>query len=207
MLIVASLAGLLSISHTNAFAQSLLKENRPVELLTFAIALWTALKAFQFAKEQTRKKNKLLALFYWLFALFFFFFAMEEIAWGQQFLKFDTPDFWEIRNAQDELTLHNYNHPSVQYLEALPLAAGLLGLLGIGANLAGQLPKRICPPLILFSWFATISLHSGIDLFHEFYIFSDGFDRLINHLDEAAEMLVAMSGLLYVHFNSRRLSA
>ena len=202
---IALLAGLLSLSATSEFAQWLLDENRPVELLTFAFALLAAVKSFKFAQKQA-KKNVPIALFYLLFALLFFFFAMEEIAWGQQFLQFNTPEFWRIRNAQDELTLHNYDHPSVRYLETYPLLAGLIGLIGIWANLTRRLPKRICPPLILGTWFATIALHSGLDLFHEFHIFSPSLDDLINHLDEAAEMLVALSGLLYIHYNSRRLS-
>jgi hypothetical protein len=46
----------------------------------------------------------------WVFlglALLFFFGAGEEISWGQHYLGFDTPEFWESRNVQRELTVHN----------------------------------------------------------------------------------------------------
>ena len=206
VLILALLALLLWLPASNRFGQWLLDENRPVELLTFAIALWAAFKGFKLVQKQSRKRNRLGMLFYLLFALFFFFFAMEEISWGQQLLGFSTPEFWRVRNAQDELTLHNYDFAGAVYLEAYPFAAGVIGLIGVWASWMNKLPDTISPPLILFPWFAAIALHSGIDLFHEFYIFSPAFDELINHLDEAAEMMVAIAGLLYVHFKARRLS-
>lgn len=110
-----------------------------------------------------------------------------------------------MRNAQDELTLHNYDYPGVVYLEAYPLMSGLMGLGAIAASLMKKLPKALSPSLLLLPWFIAIALHSGIDLFHEFYIPFPAFDTLINHLDEAAEMLTAMAGFLYVYLNANRL--
>ena len=206
VLILAPLALLLLMPASHEFAQWLLDENRPVELLTFAIALWASFKGFKLVQRQHRKHHRFEMLFYLLFSLFFFFFAMEEISWGQQLFGFSTPEFWRVRNAQDELTLHNYDFAGAVYLEAYPFAAGAIGLIGIWASWMKKLPDTISLPLVLVSWFAAIALHSGIDLFHEFHIFSPAFDELINHLDEAAEMLVAIAGCLYVHFKARRLS-
>lgn len=203
-LILAFLTVLLITPASSEFARWLLSENRPIELLTFAIALWTAFESFNLSR--VRKANQLERLSYLAVSFLFFFFAMEEISWGQQFIGFNTPEFWRVRNAQDELTLHNYDFAGAVYLEAYPFAAGIIGLIGIWAAWMNKLPEAISPPLILFSWFAAIALHSGIDLFHEFHIFSAAFDELINHLDEAAEMLVAIAGCLYVQLQARRLS-
>ena len=203
LLILLFLAILLLIPASHNFAQWLLTENRPVELLTFIMALWAAFESLKLTQKCSRKNYKLAMLFYLCFSFLFFFLAMEEISWGQHFFKFTTPEFWRIRNAQDELNLHNYDFIGVNYLEVYPLAFGVVGIIGIWANLTQRLPKIICPPLILWSWFAIITIHSGIDLFHEFYIVNIGFDDLVNHLDEAAEMLVAIAGLLYIYFNSR----
>jgi len=46
--------------------------------------------------------------FFWIFALLCFVVAMEEIAWGQQFIGYETPDFIKPINVQGEVTLHNY---------------------------------------------------------------------------------------------------
>jgi len=46
----------------------------------------------------------------WLFlflALIFLVGAGEEVAWGQHYLGYETPEFWKSRNVQEELTLHN----------------------------------------------------------------------------------------------------
>lgn len=206
LLILGVLAVFLLIPVTTKGTQWLLGENHPIELLTFVFALWAAFRSFKLSRREPIKKNRILSAFYLLFALLFFFFAMEEISWGQQFLKFSTPEFWRVRNVQDELTLHNYDFIGKDYLEIYPLIVGLVGLAGIWANWTGKFPKLFCPPLVLFSWFAAIVAHSSIDLFHDFYIFNTVFDDLINYLDEAVEMLVAMSGLLFVYFNARRLS-
>ena len=202
-LILLGLAALVLTPALSNFGYWLLDENRPVEVLTFLIALLAAIEGFRLSQHYARKNRRRLLIFYGLFALLFFFFAMEEISWGQQFLGFDTPEFWRVRNAQDELTLHNYDFSGAKYLEVYPLIAGLIGLLSVGAAWLRLLPKSISPPLILVSWFAAISLHSGLDLFHEFYIFNPGLDELINALDEAAEMLVAIAGFLFVYLKRR----
>ncbi len=46
----------------------------------------------------------------WLFlflAFIFFVGAGEEVAWGQHYLGYETPEFWKSRNVQEELTVHN----------------------------------------------------------------------------------------------------
>ena len=127
-----------------------------------------------------------------------FFLAMEEIAWGQQFLDFSTPEGWRDRNTQDELTLHNYDFRGVRFLEVYPLMFAVGGIIGIVLGAIGLVPKVIAPPVWMWPWFVVIALHSGIDLAHEFWVPSQGFDDLINDLDEAAEMLVAFAALTYV---------
>ncbi len=50
----------------------------------------------------------------------------------------------------------------------------------------------------IWPWFVVIAARSGLDLFPEFAIPSTRLDEVVNHLDEAAEMLVALSALTYV---------
>ena len=44
--------------------------------------------------------------FYLAFAFMMFFVAMEEIAWGQQYLGFRSPDIFLELNVQNEFTFH-----------------------------------------------------------------------------------------------------
>jgi hypothetical protein len=205
-LIMLLISVLLILPLSNKFAQWLLEENHPVELLTFLISFWAAVLGFRFVKRIKGKDSMVIVVFYLCFSSFMLFLAMEEVSWGQQFFKFDTPEFWKVRNAQGELTFHNYAFAGVNYLELYPLAFGIAGLIGIWVNLTCKIPQIICPPLILWSWFTVIFIHSGIDFSHEFYILNPAFDELINHLDEAAEMLVAISCFLYIWLNERRFS-
>lgn len=41
----------------------------------------------------------------------FFIFAFEEISWGQSFLGFNSPEFFEKYNFQQEMNLHNFLNP------------------------------------------------------------------------------------------------
>ncbi|MEL6988932.1 MAG: hypothetical protein AAGK97_14055, partial [Bacteroidota bacterium] len=57
----------------------------------------------------------------------------------------------------------------------------------------------------LLSWFVIITFISAIDLFQDFVVIQEQFDYLINYLDEVIEMLVAISGFLYIRLNQKRL--
>ena len=48
--------------------------------------------------------------FFWLI------FAMEEISWGQRVFGIDSPQFVENYNYQNELNLHNFLNPVIEYL-------------------------------------------------------------------------------------------
>jgi hypothetical protein len=45
----------------------------------------------------------------WLFTLGCLFVALEEIAFGQQFFHFSTPETWRELNFQEQTTIHNLN--------------------------------------------------------------------------------------------------
>ena len=193
---------LLVLDPTQWIAVRLLGENQLVELLTFATLLAGGILGLSLVwRSRRRIDNNLIVTFYTLFSLGLLFIAMEEISWGQQFFHFATPEWLAGINAQDELTLHNINLFS-DYLEAWPLAFGLGGCLGVGLGSYSRF-RPIAPSLLLLPWFIIIGLHSAIDLYHEFHIFSHHLDQLINHLDELAECMVGVSSLLYIWLNRR----
>jgi len=188
------------LSHDGALA--LLDENAPVEFLTFVFGIWAAAEALRMSWQLRSRGEYFAATFYVAFGALMLFLGMEEIGWGQQFLGFPTPAAWKPYNAQGETTLHNIKLIA-KYLETLPLGYGVVALIGTYAAPRLRLPAATWPSRLLVSWFVVITAQSAIDLMHEFTIPSATLDTLINELDELSEMLVALSGVLYVRLNQQ----
>ncbi|HUS59891.1 MAG TPA: hypothetical protein VMX76_00680 [Nevskiaceae bacterium] len=89
----------LKLSHEDNFI-----ENMQVLVLVLG-AFWSLNTAIKFIHA---RKYFYSALF--LFVVFVLFFtAGEEVAWGQRFLHFSSPEYFLVNNAQKEITIHNLN--------------------------------------------------------------------------------------------------
>lgn len=180
----------------------LLEENHPVEMLTFIFLLAGGLRGAILAWRAYRHgEAKLCIWFYLVFAAGLLLTAMEEIAWGQKFLDFETPSAWKELNAQGETTLHNLRamgaHNSV-----FRLVFGLGGLIGVWLIRFPSLRKIAVPPILL-SWFWVITAHSIVDLFNDFVPIEKDFDLGIHWLSELVEMLIGMASFLYTYLHGR----
>ena len=51
-----------------------------------------------------------------IFGLLWLIFAIEEISWGQRIFGIATPDFFDKYNYQQELNIHNFLNPIINYL-------------------------------------------------------------------------------------------
>ena len=121
---------------------------------------------------------------------------MEEIAWGQQFLGFETPSFIKAANKQGELTLHNIK--GLQgHSEYFRVLFGMGGFVELSLNLHTRFLKISVPP-ILFSFFIVIIAVSILDLFNDFVSLGERFDWGIRWMSEVIEMLIGGAGFLYV---------
>jgi glucan phosphoethanolaminetransferase (alkaline phosphatase superfamily) len=81
-------------------------ENGPYEILQFFVLLWAmAIAAFTLFKMDRGNKP----LMGWILLAFLccFYVGGEEISWGQQFLNWNTPEYWAQLNDQNETNLHN----------------------------------------------------------------------------------------------------
>ena len=122
----------MSLDATQDFAFNLVKENNVVDWLTSVPAFIGGILGLRVAmREGQRGKEKMIWLFYLLFATGLIFIAGEEISWGQDFFHFHTPGFFERHNEQDDLTLHNLDGMNGRnhYLRLAFGAGGLIGLL------------------------------------------------------------------------------
>jgi len=191
----------LALPVTRQGAIWLLEENHPVEMLTFVFLLAGGLRGLALA-WYSRREEPLCAGFYLLVALGLLLTAMEEIAWGQKLVDFQTPSAWKELNAQGEMTLHNV-HALQGRSELFRLAFGLGGLIGVWAARVPAL-RKIAAPAILLSWFLVITAHSIVDVFNDIVPVQKDFDAAMQRLSELIEMLIGMAGFLYIELNARR---
>lgn len=173
--------------HSAAALDKLLSENGPVELFQWAV-IFFALCASVLTLVQLRPKRDGW-LFGWvlLAVLGCLYVTGEEVSWGQHFLNWDTPAYWQALNDQEETNLHNTS----SWLDQKPRLILLIGILAGGIVFPllekyrpGTLPGKfaiIYPPAFLMPVAVLVILPSlldkVVDLFHrvsevqEFYMF------------------------------------
>lgn len=190
---------------TAGITRWLVSENQPVEMLTFLFGAVGGIGGMMFARRlRTAGAHGLVVAFYGLFALLLFCVAMEEIAWGQQLFKFQTPDSWRAINMQGETTLHNLAgmQNKNSYLRAF---FGLGGLIGVALNLWPRF-KAVAPPPILLPWFIVILAQSmvriGVLLVGDV---DEAFDTLVNLSSEVIELMIVFAASAFIYLKSREL--
>lgn len=182
-----------------------IQENRPIELITFVFAIAGGIMGLTLAWQIKQRRGSNVAFcFYLVFALGLLFVGAEEVAWGQWFLGFETPEALENINAQGELTFHNIDGMQ-ERLEILPLTFGVAGLIGVWLNQSKNIYfRQLGASYALLPWFLIITVVSAIDLFQDFVVIHEQFDNLINYLDEVVEMLISLAGFIYIWLNKRK---
>lgn len=188
---------------TRDFGVWLLAENHPVELGTFLFLLIGSFLGLKFTFDIKNSQKLYVVLFYGIFSVFLFLVAMEEIAWGQQYINFETPSEWKKINIQGETTLHNIEGLQGKS-ELFRLVFGLGGLLGI---LLKNIPvfSNISPSKLLLTWFAIIAVHASIDLYTDYIEINEFYDRGIQRTSELIELFIAISAFLYLWLNKRKM--
>lgn len=189
---------------TRELAIWMLAENRPIELLTFIFLIAGGIRGVILAWQLKQKKeSKIVVIFFLLFSLGLLAIGAEEVAWGQWFIGFETPASLSEINTQNELTLHNLEVFN-DHLEIFPLLFGIAGIISVWLNKTNIFFwKKVSSPHVLLSWYVIITLMSGIDLIQDFFVIQEQFDYLMNYLDEVVEMLVGISGFLYIWLNAK----
>jgi hypothetical protein len=194
---------LVIIPATRGFCYFLLKENELIEILTFIIFFVSGFFGLTQIFKLKKKIEKNIILFYGLFSLFLILIAMEEIAWGQWFFYFETPDSWNKINIQGETTLHNIK--GIQGRTAiLRFLFGLGGIIGIVLKVKSNF-KKIYAPSILFPWFSIIFVYTSIELIHDFFLIGLKYEYAITKLSEFIELLIAGSSFLFLWLNFKKL--
>jgi hypothetical protein len=206
LIIVSLSAEVLYSARPRSLAMKLMmRENQPVQLLTFGIFLLGGILGLLLTKKAKLNNERFFVYgFYLLFSFALLFCAMEEISWGQQFFKFPTPEALRAINMQKEFTFHNIRGLQGN-AEIFRGIFGLGGILGIILSFHRSF-KKICPPRILLLWFITITIFAVLDFYFEFYSIRSRSSRIVFRLAEVMELLIAISSCLFVWLNKKMLS-
>jgi len=193
---------LLAVPTTLDVAEWFLAENHPVELLTFlSLMAASLLAALVLRREVKGAKNRWVELTFAIVALGAFFTAMEEIAWGQWLLGFDTPESWRAINEQGETTFHNLK--GFQGKTEIPrLFFGLAGLVAVSFR-SVPLFVRISAPPILAWWFGPIAIHALVDLVEDFVQLPESIRHPLSRTSELTEMLIGLAAAFYAWWHWR----
>lgn len=184
----------------------LLRENHPIELLTFAFLMFGTMRGLSLAWRLKKTGERAWVwCFYAFFAVGLFLVGMEEVAWGQWLLGFETPASWKEWNVQGETTLHNY-HGFQDKADLLRFGFGIGGCIGV---FIGRWPgfTKVAVPSALLPLFGLILVHGTVDCITDFAFSSEQFGSYWNALSEYVEMVIGLGGFLYVALNARRLDA
>ncbi|MEN7973273.1 MAG: hypothetical protein ABFR47_05515 [Verrucomicrobiota bacterium] len=195
----------LALPPTRSTALWLLEENHPVELATFGVFLWAGILGFKLAGSIAKNRSiRPAAAFYALFSVMLVVIALEEVAWGQWLFGFETPDYMNHINAQQETTLHNIGCLQGKS-EYFRLTFGFGGLLGILSSYRPKLGIIGVPP-ILTPWFLIITGHACLDIYNDFFPIQKQFDAYMQRTSELIELLIAIAAFLYISLRTKRFS-
>ena len=192
MLIVAA------VLHNRQLGKDLYAENGPIELPTFLFLVGACVLAMVAAWRLWRQDRDILKTGALVgFALGCFFVGGEEVAWGQWFVPYQTPEGWAEMNAQGEMTLHNLDGLQGKS-EVLRVVFGLGGLAGLLLLFWKRL-RVVAPPVALAPWFLLIALFGAGELVTDWVtlpieVVHDGLrGKLFSELQELAIAGVALA--------------
>lgn len=195
-LTLAAYGAALAYPPTHDAAVALVQENRPVELATFALLVAAGVVGLWHVTVGNRRGEAgWVRAVHAAFALAMLVVAGEEVAWGQWFLGFSTPEAVAAVNAQGELTLHNLG-PLQGRSELFRLAFAAAGLFGVWLGRHASW-HRIAAPRTMLPLLLTILVASVLDVHADMVEFA-AYDRGWRWTSEVVEMLIGVAALMYV---------
>jgi hypothetical protein len=179
------------------------EENGPAELLTFAFLFLGGFRGLSLAVRARQLQLGGVAAFNFAFAAGLLLVGMEEIAWGQWFFHWDTPDYWLAINKQGETTLHNLaaTHGSTEMFRIIFAVGGLVGIW------CARIPAlaAVSTPPVLGPLFLLVAVHASGDLLLDYAAPASLLEKAFTSTSELVEMYAALAGWMYLVLSSRRL--
>ena len=204
ILIIVIQALLLIPERTRSISYWLLEENKPVELATFFIFFIGGIAGLVYSiKNRSAFESRGIYTVYLLLSIALILIALEEVAWGQWLFGFDTPEQYKLINMQGETTIHNLKGLQGNS-EVLRVIYGIAGIFAIGLS-ANPSFDKIKAPVVLWTWYAIIFIHALVDFINDFMVIHPRVDNSIQRTSELIELLIAMSAVLYMYINLKKI--
>lgn len=127
-LLALLLTGLVTAPIPGAYAIVMASEQGVVENVTALVALAGLLPAIDLIRRRRALRQRWIALWAGCFVVGLAFVAAEEVSWGQQWFRWDTPEWIGRVNTQNETNFHNY----AKWSEDLPKTVLSLAILATG---------------------------------------------------------------------------
>lgn len=143
-----------------------------LELVTFLALAGSAVLCWLAARNQLRSSRAMAsrasALCYAVLGVGLFVVGMEEISWGQTYLRWQTPESWAAINSQQETTVHNLlDQPTLHVIEqrliylfvALAFIAMYLAVRQVHPFVTALAPHFSTAPILLLIAYAAFHFH------------------------------------------------
>lgn len=182
-------------------------------LFLFVASIVTFIISFKFLKSRLKYHS----ILYGILAVALLFISLEEISWGQRILNIETTGYFQEKNMQEEITLHNLESVA-PLLSKLYILIGLYGACGF--LIVAQLKLKRWIPFANFYvpyWFLgsyfffVFFIYAFLSYIRPFAVNELGIEELqvdyffIYRDQEPAELLLSMGFLLFVVVNYFRL--
>ncbi len=157
------------------------------------------------ANDILKQERKIWGILYYIFAFGLIFVGLEEISWGQRLLGLESPDFFQIYNSQEEITIHNlewFRH----YLHNVYIIIGLIG--SFSWLIVRQNRNKPYTRLVKYfipTWFVSSFFLPPLIIF-TILEYTNGFGFFVSKDQEGVELILSLGFLFLVVTNFFRQS-
>lgn len=207
--ILFGFAFLLWLPQTGNAVNELTYPKHPIEWTMFGVHFLAGMYGLRLAYVARQNHEPAqIYVFYLLFSLALLFIAGEINAWGQKFVEYQTPSWFEQHNAMGIVTLHNlYGFDNNNHRLRLIFALG--GFVGIALQRSRKW-NRIAAPSILGWWFGLIAVKCLLDIWVKNFPNTSTnqwllFNWIVYRTSKIAKVMIGICAWLYLWLNKRRL--
>ena len=171
-----------------------------IEYGTSLAFLLSAVFAFPIGKFFIKQKNKALGYLYYLICAGLFLVGMEEISWGQKLIGFESTEFFQNYNSQEEVTLHNLIWVNEYLDKGLMFVALIAGTSWLIYKLISKSKHNYQAKFIIPRWFLASFF---IIVFMFFYLveYVETWNSTIENFQESAELIFSLGGFCFILTN------
>ena len=171
-----------------------------IEYGTSLAFLLSAIFAFPIGKFFLKNQNNILGYLYYLISASTFFIGMEEISWGQKLIGFESSEFFQNYNSQDEITLHNLIWVNEYLDKGLMFVALIAGISWLVYRLISKTKHNYQAKFIIPRWFFA-SFFIIVFLFFYLIEYIEVWNATIENFQESVELIFSLGCLSFVLTN------